>query len=31
MNGEAVSAGIYIFTYESPRERGAGKFTCIRK
>ena len=26
---EALSSGIYIYTYDSPKERGVGKFTVI--
>jgi hypothetical protein len=29
--GKAISNGIYLYTYESPREKGVGKFTVIRK
>ncbi len=30
-NGETVTNGIYIYVYESPREKGIGKFTVIRQ
>jgi len=29
-NGQLVSNGIYLYTYESPREKGVGKFTVVR-
>jgi hypothetical protein len=29
-SGEPVSPGIYIYTFESPLEKGVGKFTVIR-
>jgi len=28
-NNEPVSSGIYLYTYESPKEKGIGKFTVI--
>jgi len=28
-NGESVATGIYLYTYESPKEKGIGKFTVI--
>jgi len=30
-NGEPVATGIYLYTYESPKEKGVGKFTVIIK
>jgi len=30
-NGEPVASGIYLYTYESPKEKGIGKFTVIIK
>jgi len=30
-NGELVATGIYLYTYESPKEKGIGKFTVIIK
>jgi flagellar hook assembly protein FlgD len=30
-NGEPVASGIYLYTYESPKEKGVGKFTVIIK
>ena len=30
-NGEPISNGIYLYTYESPKEKGIGKFTVIIK
>ena len=29
--GELVTSGVYLYVYESPREKGIGKFTLIRK
>ena len=29
ISGQPVSSGIYIYTYESSKERGIGKFTVI--
>jgi hypothetical protein len=30
-NGEPVASGIYLYTYESPKEKGTSKFTVIIK
>ena len=30
-NGEPVATGIYLYTYESPKEKGVGKFTVLSK
>jgi len=30
-NGEPVASGIYLYTYNSPKEKGVGKFTVIIK
>jgi hypothetical protein len=29
-SGDPISPGIYIYTYESPREKGVGKFTVVK-
>ena len=28
--GEPVTNGIYIYTHDSPKEKGIGKFTVLR-
>jgi len=30
-NGTPVTSGIYLYTYDSPKEKGIGKFTVIIK
>lgn len=30
-SGQTISSGIYIYTYDSPKEKGIGKFTVIQK
>ena len=29
-NGKTITPGIYIYTYESSKERGVGKFTVVK-